>query len=233
MCRKPTCEPRNYAQEALGSRRETPISTHRFVLCRNTVDHDLNRTLGLRSKLHVLISTRDRGFVARKEDFVWQDGIFELVRLATARGFVPVVVTNQSGIGRGLYSLADYEALTAWMLACFEAEGAPIARVYFCPFHPEAEIAEYRAAHPWRKPAPGMLMAAAADLDLELERSILVGDRWSDVGAARAAGLDEVVIVGPLASQPAPSGDGPALRKPLVRCDTIFAIICWLDRRGR
>lgn len=139
----------------------------------------------------------DRGFVARREDFVWLDGIFVLVRTALAHGFAPVIVTNQSGIGRGLYTLEDYEGLTAWMLARFATEQAPIERVYQCPYHPEAELPHYRAVHPWRKPAPGMILAAAADLRLDLARSVLVGDRWSDVEAAAAAGVGTIVLVGP------------------------------------
>ena len=146
------------------------------------------------------IINADRGFVARREDFIWQDGIFDLVRSALARGFVPVVVTNQSGIGRGLYTAADYAALTEWMLARFAEEHAPIARVYHCPFHPEAELPQFRCVHPWRKPAPGMLLAAAQDLHIDLTRSILLGDRWSDIAAGVAAGVTRVVLVGPLAN---------------------------------
>ena len=173
----------------------------------------------------------DRGFVARREDFVWQEGIFDLVRLALARGFVPVIVTNQSGIGRGLYTLADYAALTAWMLARFAAERATIARVYHCPYHPEAEIAQYRAVHPWRKPQPGMLLAAQVDLQLDLGRSVMVGDRWSDVGAAVAAGVGNIMLVGPLSrEQPGPDpppGGIASAPAGLVRLGDMPAVVCW------
>ena len=167
----------------------------------------------------------DRGFVARREDFVWQDGIFTLVRTASSRGFVPVIVTNQSGIGRGLYTAEQYQALTAWMLECFAAQEAPIARVYHCPYHPEAVMPRYRQAHPWRKPAPGMLLAAAADLHLDLARSVMIGDRWSDVGAAVAAGVGHILLVGPHAQEvdlSAPSG--------LVRLAGIADAVHWLDK---
>ena len=71
----------------------------------------------------------DRGFVSRREDFEWQPGIFAVARTATRLGMAPVVVTNQSGIGRGLYTQDDFQTLTAFMLERFAAEGAPILAV--------------------------------------------------------------------------------------------------------
>ncbi len=140
----------------------------------------------------------DRTFVHRIVDFVWQPGIFELVRTASCRGMATVVVTNQSGIGRGDYSLSDFDAVNSYMCAAFEAQGTPITAVYYCPYHPNAEAERYRAAdHPWRKPRPGMILAAQHDLKLDLARSILFGDRWSDVEAGAAAGVGTLAIVGP------------------------------------
>ena len=167
----------------------------------------------------------DRGFVARREDFVWQDGIFDLVRLGWARGYVPVIVTNQSGIGRGLYTAEDYEALNRWMLEEFDKQFAPIARVYHCPYHPEAVVPALKAAHPWRKPAPGMLLAAAADLDLDLAQSILVGDRWSDIGAGMAAGVGSNILVGEGECRPSEVGAEP------IRCRSIVEVVQWLKRQ--
>ncbi len=168
------------------------------------------------------IINADRGFVARREDFVWQDGIFPLVRAALAMGFVPVIVTNQSGIGRGLYTEEDYASLTRWMLERFATELAPIARVYHCPYHPEAELPQFRAVHPWRKPAPGMLLAAQEDLNLDLSASILLGDRWSDIEAGMAAGVGTIVLVGPLAAE-ARDGTPP----DLVRLPDMTSAVRW------
>ena len=116
-------------------------------------------------------------------------GIFDLLRAAKALDLAPVVITNQSGIARGLYSEADYQALTAWMLDELAAKGTPLAAVYHCPWHPEATVAAYRGDHPWRKPNPGMIFAGADDLGLDLSRSILIGDRWLDIAAGQAAGI--------------------------------------------
>jgi len=138
----------------------------------------------------------DHGFVARREDFEWRPGIFRLVGIAAASNIPVVVVTNQTGIGRGYYAQSDFDALTVWMQDAFARKGTPIAKVYHCPFHPEATVAELRASHPWRKPEPGMLLAARDDLGLDLGKSVMVGDQWSDMIAAQRAGVGTAVLVG-------------------------------------
>lgn len=137
----------------------------------------------------------DAGYVYRREAFVFLPGIFDFVRAVHALSWPVVVVTNQSGIGRGLYSEADFEVLTGWMLARFAAEAAPITRVYHCPFHPDAGIERYRQDHPWRKPAPGMIFAAQRDLDLDLAASALVGNEARDIAAGSAAGVGLLVLL--------------------------------------
>ncbi|HRD75976.1 MAG TPA: HAD family hydrolase [Hyphomicrobiaceae bacterium] len=138
----------------------------------------------------------DRDYVFRREDFDWQPGIFDLARTAHRAGLPIVIVTNQSGIGRGYYSEVDFQALTTWMRTRFEDEGAPIRAVYHSPHHPEAARPEYRAAdHPWRKPRPGMLLAARDEHGLDLVNSIMIGDRVSDIEAGAAAGVGTLVLV--------------------------------------
>lgn len=134
-------------------------------------------------------------YLYRKEEVLWVDGIFSLVRTAREHGFVIVVVTNQAGIGRGFYTEDDFHALMAWMQQAFVAQGGALDAVYFSPYHPEKGIGEYRRDHPDRKPNPGMLLRAAADLGLDLKRSILVGDRSSDIAAANAAGLEKAFLL--------------------------------------
>lgn len=139
----------------------------------------------------------DRDYLYRIEDFHWQPGIFDLTRAAVRKGFDLVVVTNQSGIGRGYYSEEEFQALTSWMCHRFTEENAPIAAVYHCPFHPLSVHPEYRVVdHPWRKPRPGMLLAARDTLGLDLPSSILIGDRESDIEAGAAAGVGRLVFVG-------------------------------------
>jgi D-glycero-D-manno-heptose 1,7-bisphosphate phosphatase len=132
----------------------------------------------------------DRGYVHRVADFEFMPGIFALARFAVQeRGWAIVVTSNQSGIGRGLYDEAAYRALTDWMCGRFRAEGAPIARVYHCPYHPEHGVGDYRRDHDWRKPRPGMLRQAAQDIGVDLECSVAIGDKLSDIEAAAAAGI--------------------------------------------
>ncbi|HYD99801.1 MAG TPA: HAD family hydrolase [Alphaproteobacteria bacterium] len=139
----------------------------------------------------------DHDYVHTVDRFDWVPGIFDLARAACDRGYRIAVVTNQSGIGRGLYSQAQFDALTAWMAAEFARRGAPLAAVYCCPWHPEHGAPGTPLAPRdsfWRKPHPGMILQAARELDLDLGRSLLVGDKAGDIAAARAAGVGTTVF---------------------------------------
>ncbi len=136
----------------------------------------------------------DHGYVHRPDQVEFCAGIFDLVRQARALGYAVVVVTNQAGIGRGYYSEADFQALSDWMLAQFAERGAPIDRIYHCPDHPQHGVGAYRRESEWRKPNPGMLLQAAADLGLSLPDSMLVGDSASDIEAGRRAGLRQNIL---------------------------------------
>lgn len=131
----------------------------------------------------------EKHYVHRIEDFEFLPGIFELCAQASALGFQLVVVTNQAGIGRGYYTEADFAKLTAWMLDAFRQRGITIARVYHCPYHPTAGVGEYRRESFDRKPEPGMLLKARDELNLDLNHSVLIGDKDSDMEAGRAAGV--------------------------------------------
>lgn len=131
----------------------------------------------------------DHGYVYRVDDFEFMPGIFDLVSAARAHGMACVVVTNQAGIARGRYTEQDFSALTRWMCARFAEQGAPLDRVYHCPTHPEAGIGDYRVDSPMRKPGPGMLLQARDELLLDLHRSVMLGDKASDILAGQAAGV--------------------------------------------
>jgi D-glycero-D-manno-heptose 1,7-bisphosphate phosphatase len=145
----------------------------------------------------------DRGYVHRIEDFEFIPGIFELTRFAVQQlGWLVIVITNQAGIARGIYDEATYLRLTQWMCECFSARHAPISKVYHCPYHPEHGVGHYRRTHDWRKPLPGMILQAQIDFDLDLSRSVLIGDKISDIEAGAAAGIKMCVRIDPHATPP-------------------------------
>lgn len=163
----------------------------------------------------------DHGYVHRPEDFEFVPGIFELVARANELGYAVVIVTNQAGIGRGYYTEQDFLALMNWVGQQFEARGARIDKVYFCPFHAEHGVGDYRRASDRRKPEPGMLLDAARDLALDIAGSIMLGDRPSDMEAARRAGVRTRWL---LADETPPDG--------CVRMASLFAALQALDHHA-
>lgn len=140
----------------------------------------------------------DKHHVFRIEDIDFYDGIFDLVALANSVAMPVVIVTNQAGIARGKYTEDDFHALMNWMQAVFQSNNAKIDAVYFCPTHPDFPDVNFDKIYAgWRKPEPGMFHAAACDLDLDLSKSFLIGDRISDARAGLAAGITRILIVNP------------------------------------
>ena len=137
----------------------------------------------------------DNGYVHRVEDFHFIDGIFELSRMAISRRYLICVITNQAGIGRGFYSESDFNALTDWMCEQFRMEGVKISNVYFSPYHPVYGIGIYRKDDISRKPNPGMLLQAQKELDIDLSKSIFIGDNLTDMDAGIAAGIGKNILL--------------------------------------
>jgi D-glycero-D-manno-heptose 1,7-bisphosphate phosphatase len=141
------------------------------------------------------VLNEERAFVHRVEDFALLPGVIEALRLLKAAGYLLVVITNQSGIARGLYSEADYLALTRHMSERLAAAGITLDAVEYCPHLPDAPLDRYRVECDCRKPKPGMLRRAIRALGIEPGASLLVGDRLSDVEAGRAAGIGRCFLV--------------------------------------
>ena len=131
----------------------------------------------------------DTGYVHKIEDFEFIDGIFDVCRFFQEKGFMIIVVTNQAGIARGYYDETDFHTLTEWMVGKFKEKGIMITDVFFCPHHPE-----FTGSCSCRKPEPGMILEAAEKYNIDLDRSILIGDKVSDIEAADNAGVGMAIL---------------------------------------
>ncbi len=141
------------------------------------------------------VINEDVGYAHQREEIRFLAGIFELVAAANTAGMPVVVVTNQAGIARGLYEEKDFHALMDWMKQCFREQGAHLDAVYFCPHHPVHGKGRYKAMCSCRKPAPGMLLQAACELDINLKASIMLGDTVHDMEAAIAADVGTPILL--------------------------------------
>lgn len=131
----------------------------------------------------------DHGWVGTRERFDWVDGALPAIMAATRAGWHVFVVTNQSGVARGLYSEDDLRGLQRWMLDEVLWASGTIDDWRYCPYHPEAPLEAYRRVSDWRKPGPGMILDLIRAWRLEPSRCVMVGDRDSDMAAAAAAGV--------------------------------------------
>jgi D-glycero-D-manno-heptose 1,7-bisphosphate phosphatase len=139
----------------------------------------------------------DHGYAFKPEELEWVPGAKAAVKRVNDAGAVAVIATNQSGIGRGYYTEADMEAFHAEMLRQLAVGRARIDGIYFAPHHEDAVEERYRAAdHPDRKPNPGMLLRALADFAVAPVDAVMVGDKPSDMEAARRAGVRGVFYEG-------------------------------------
>ena len=141
------------------------------------------------------VINREVHHLYRIKDFEFIPGAFSACQFFQDLGYPLIVITNQSGIGRGYYTEADFHQLNGWMIDQFKAKGIHITRTYFSPYHPTHGIGTYRRNHPDRKPNPGMLHRAQQDWQIDLRTSIIVGDKESDIQAGIAAGLGSTVLV--------------------------------------
>ena len=135
------------------------------------------------------VINHNHGYVHKREDFDFIEGIFDVARHAYENHYKLVVITNQAGIARGYYTEEQFHQLTDWMCQQFSAAGAPIERVYFSPYHPTAGLGQYLKDDVSRKPQPGMIRQAQNDLSIDLSRSVLIGDKVTDIQAGISAGV--------------------------------------------
>jgi rfaE bifunctional protein nucleotidyltransferase chain/domain len=160
------------------------------------------------------VINRDKGYVYRWEDFEFMPGAVDGMRRLQNAGYQLVIVTNQSGIARGFYSEQQYQQLSAFLLDKLADLGVKISGIFHCPHHPEGSVPAYAIDCDCRKPAPGMIARAARELGLSLLDSMLIGDKDSDITAARAAGVGRAYLV---------ASDNPESSSKLLNADGHFA----------
>lgn len=159
----------------------------------------------------------DPGYLSDPAALRLLPGVGEAIAALRAAGWRVVLVTNQSGVARGYFSEARLAEIHARLGELLARAGAALDAVYYCPHHPEAEVVAYRRACDCRKPAPGLLQAAARDLGLDLAECWMIGDRAADVAAGRAAGCRTILVAPPEGRERSPQRsflDASTVRPP-------------------
>ena len=172
---------------------------------------------------------KEAGYLDRLERLELYPYTIDAVRLLNRAGFAVVVATNQSGVARGLLDESFVAEAHRRLDDLLASGGARIDGWYYCPHHPQGIRDEYRQACDCRKPRPGLLKRAAADLDLDLTRSFGVGDRWHDVEAATAAGAKGILVrtgYGRAQEESAAAGAVSA-----ARVENLIEAVCWILRQ--
>ena len=142
------------------------------------------------------VINEDYGYVHDIKSFNFIPDIFDLCRVAVTRGYLIIIVTNQAGIGRGLYSEEEFLDLTLKVERIFSDNDVQISKTYYCPHHPEHGLGVYRKICNCRKPASGMFDLAKQEFGIDMRRSIMIGDKLSDLQAANASGVAGLVLMG-------------------------------------
>jgi len=136
------------------------------------------------------VINKEYDYVHKIENFEFIDGVFEACAKANQLGYEIIIITNQAGIARGFYGEEEFSQLTQWMLEQFSKNGVKITAVYHCPHHPK-----FSGDCSCRKPKPGMILLAKQEHNIDLNASILVGDKESDMEAGFNAGLKTLIKV--------------------------------------
>ncbi len=165
------------------------------------------------------------------ERVVLVGGAAEAIAALGRAGLAVVVVTNQAGIARGMYTERELSAVTARVGELIARAGGRLDATYFCPHHPEAGLGDYKLACRCRKPAPGMLERAAAELGLDLAGSAIVGDKATDLEAGRAVGCAAVLVRSGYGAREEARLRAAGAPRPDAVFDSLAAAVPWLLAR--
>ncbi len=139
----------------------------------------------------------DYGFIGSIDRFNFVPGVPQALGLLREHGFLLILITNQSGIARGIYTMADYLRVTSYMQQALALHNAQFDGIYCCPHHPEGAVPQYRMECRCRKPKPGLFEDAVAAFDIDPASSYAVGDHARDLEAAAECGVKKLILVGP------------------------------------
>lgn len=173
----------------------------------------------------------EAGYLDRLEQVQFFPWTIDAVRLLNRGGFTVVVVTNQAGIARGFFPESFVEETHRFLDERFTAGGARIDRYYYCPHHPDGKLEGYSVACDCRKPQPGLVLKAARELNLDLSRSFVVGDKWLDVALAQAVGARGLLVRTGYGSREAERRRAGV--EPAAILDNVMDATAWILAQGR
>lgn len=141
------------------------------------------------------VINKDFGYVYRIEDFELIPGVIEALSLLIKNGFLLIIITNQAGLARGYYSYSQLNKLHSYLIKILINSGVNLDAIYFCPHHPNGIVPSLSIECNCRKPAPGLIFRAEKDFNINLNLSVLFGDKMSDIQAGKSAGVGTNFIV--------------------------------------
>lgn len=159
--------------------------------CRGKIRLDVNKAVFLDRDGTINI---EKNYLYQIEEFEFIPGAVEGLKLLQGAGFILIIVTNQSGIGRGYYTEAEFHKLNNWMLDELKGMGIDIAKVYYCPHLPDATIDKYKMECNCRKPKIGMYEKAALEFDIDFDISWVIGDKIRDCAISEKRGCKGILI---------------------------------------
>jgi D-glycero-D-manno-heptose 1,7-bisphosphate phosphatase len=168
----------------------------------------------------------DHGYVHTVDDFEYVEGVFEACKKFKEMGYLLVLVTNQAGIARGMYTEDEFLTLTEWMDWNFVDNGVEFDGIYYCPHHPTEGKGDYLQDCECRKPKPGMFISARDFLKIDMANSVMIGDKADDMKAAGAAEVGTKILV--RSGKPV-TEEGEALASVVL--DSVADVPAWLAAR--
>lgn len=140
------------------------------------------------------VINEETGYVHKIEECKFIPGVFEALQLAQKAGYKLIIITNQAGIAKQKFKEEHHHQLMAWMKEQFAADHISIDGEYYCPHHPQAVVEQYRKECDCRKPQPGMILQAAQERNIDVTKSIVIGDKTSDILAGKKAGCKTILV---------------------------------------